>query len=269
MSIPLPIENAYLRMTDAFFERRPQPRPLLERLRECKIVSHRGEHQSGLCAENSLWAFRRAAEAGVWGVELDVRWTEDMVPIVAHDADMHRLFGQPCEIARSTCAALQACCPGLVRLEDVVAEFGDRLHLMIEIKDQPWIDLPRQRRILAEALKPLDPGGQYHLITLAPSMLAALPDVPDSAKVAVAYVFPDRLSRWVVRHQWGGLCGHYLLMRQAIVEKHHRLGQPVGTGFANSINVLYREINRGVDWVFSNEAARMQAHVEECLSSLQ
>ncbi len=58
---------------------------------------------------------------------------------------------------------------------------------------------------------------------------------------------------------WGGIAGHYLLAANGLVTRHHRLGQGIGTGFADSRRCLFREVARGVDWVFSNRAAQMQA----------
>jgi glycerophosphoryl diester phosphodiesterase len=40
--------------------------------------------------------------------------------------------------------------------------------------------------------------------------------------------------------------------------KHRKNGQPVGTGYPASKNCLYREINRGVEWIFSNNAGELQ-----------
>ena len=51
----------------------------------------------------------------------------------------------------------------------------------------------------------------------------------------------------------------YLLAGNGIVRRHHRLGQGIGTGFPGSRRCLYREVARGVDWIFSNRAAAMQA----------
>ncbi len=53
--------------------------------------AHRGLHDlaAGI-PENSLPAFRRAAEAG-YGIELDVRLSGDGVPVVFHDANLSRM----------------------------------------------------------------------------------------------------------------------------------------------------------------------------------
>jgi len=53
-----------------------------------RIIAHRGA--SGTRPENTLAAFRRAAELGASMIELDVQCTRDGVPIVIHDWTLDR-----------------------------------------------------------------------------------------------------------------------------------------------------------------------------------
>jgi glycerophosphoryl diester phosphodiesterase len=61
----------------------------------------------------------------------------------------------------------------------------------------------------------------------------------------------------------GGIAGHYLLLNDRIKQRHIQAGQKIGTGFIRSRNCLYREMNRGVEWIFSNEAVSMQQIVDK------
>ena len=83
--------------------------------------------------------------------------------------------------------------------------------------------------------------------------------LPARTFVPIARIRIDRFSRMAAAHEWGGLAGHYLTATHAIVARHHRLGQCIGTGFADSRRCLYREAARGVDWIFSNRAVEMQS----------
>ena len=47
------------------------------------IVAHRGANREA--PENTLDAFKRAIEIGVQGIELDIQFTRDRVPVVHHD----------------------------------------------------------------------------------------------------------------------------------------------------------------------------------------
>jgi glycerophosphoryl diester phosphodiesterase len=261
MTVTQTMERGYLRLMDFFFDRRPQPRPPAERLAQCKLIAHRGEHDNATVLENTLDAFEQAAAGGVWGIELDVRWTRDGVPVVVHDADLQRLYGIPARIDQLTRQTLSQEVPAVPSLADVAARFGGRLHFMIEIKQVPWPDPEAQSRSLRDALHCLSPIEAYHLISMSPTLLSRLSGFPSRSLIAIAYAYPDRLSRWVARHQWGGLCAHYTMMRRSIIARHHRLGQTVGTGYPGSRNCLFREINRGIDWIFANNAKQLVGYL--------
>ena len=260
-------EYGFQRLADAFFDRWPRTIPSMDRLRQCKLISHRGDHQALNLKENTLKAFQATADAGVWGIELDIRWTKDKIPVVAHDADLLRLHGDKRPIQALTFKRLQAHHPAIASLEEVVIRFGGRLHLMIEIKQQPWPDLSDQNGRLNRVLAPLVPVADYHILCIHHRTLSGLAFTPPQAKVLIAYRFPGGLSRRVLDNQWGGLCGHYLLMRREVLQRHVRMGQQVGTGFVDSHNCLLREIHRDIDWIFSNKAAQLQCWIDRATAS--
>ena len=57
---------------------------------------------------------------------------------------------------------------------------------------------------------------------------------------------------------WGGYGTHYVLMSEDQLKKLHENRQKVGVGYISSKNSLIREWNRGIDWVFSNNALTVQ-----------
>jgi glycerophosphoryl diester phosphodiesterase len=256
------IENAFQRLANAATARWPRPMPTPTRLRQCKLISHRGDHGPGSGAENTLDAFQRSADAGVWGVELDVRWTGDGVPVVAHDPNLLRLHGTHRTIASLRFDTLQRRYPSIPALEQVVARFGGRLHFMIEIKQQAQTTAEVQNSELSRVLAPLTPAVDYHLLCMHRRPLHNLTFVPPNAKAIIAYHWPLKYSRQVINHGWAGLCGHYLLVTRAMLSRHRRAGQKVGTGFVDSRMSLFREIHRGIDWIFSNKAAELQSWID-------
>ena len=55
------------------------------------LVAHRGGFETPPNTnENSMAAFERAADIGVWAIETDVWFTKDMVPVVMHDETLDR-----------------------------------------------------------------------------------------------------------------------------------------------------------------------------------
>ncbi len=264
MTLPPFIENRLMQLADAMVERRRQPIPSTGRLERCRIVSHRGDHGDDPLEENTLAAFGRAATAGVWGVELDIRFTADLEPVVFHDSTLERIYGVPQPVAQLSCRELRNRFPAIPTLDEVVKAFGHRLHLMIEVKAQPWPDPPRQNERLQEILSGLAPSEEFHLLCLHPQALRPLKGFAPRARVVISEYGPELRSRWLLRRPWGGLCGHYLLLRRGIIRALHRNGQQAGTGYIRSRNGLFREINRGVDWIFSNHAVRLQGMVTAC-----
>ncbi|MCM1268328.1 MAG: hypothetical protein NC302_10525 [Bacteroidales bacterium] len=101
--------------------------------------AHRGLHDNaGDAPENSMAAFRKAAEAGL-GMELDVQVTKDGVPVIFHDFGLERICGAEGKVADHTYEALQAytlCHSGerIPRLSDLLAMVDGQVPLIVEIK---------------------------------------------------------------------------------------------------------------------------------------
>lgn len=88
--------------------------------------------------ENSLAAFRRAAEAG-YGAELDVHLTRDGRLVVIHDGDLERMCGVPGRVAEKTAEELAALRLAgseehIPLLEEVLPLFAGRAPLVVELK---------------------------------------------------------------------------------------------------------------------------------------
>ena len=72
-----------------------------------RYFAHRGLYNDTDRPENSLAAFRAAADAG-YGVELDVRLTRDGVPVISHDGDLRRTAGESGVVEDLDLSALQS-----------------------------------------------------------------------------------------------------------------------------------------------------------------
>ncbi len=261
------LERLLLPAIDRVHARLPRPQPAVEQLKNCRIVAHRGAHDRRGVLENTLPAFDAALALGVWGVELDIRWTRDLVPVVIHDAGLQRVFGLPQVVSRCTLEELAAICPRVPRLVDVIGRYGGRLHLMVEIKAEPHPEPERQNRILGELFAGLTPGEEFHLLALEPDLFRRTPFAPSRACLPVARLNVAGFSRMAARTGYAGVAGHYQVVGDGIIRRQHALNQKVGTGYAGSHSVLLREVRRGVDWVFSNHAGRMQQLLKESIVS--
>jgi glycerophosphoryl diester phosphodiesterase len=190
---------------------------------------------------------------------MDIRWTADRVPVVFHDPDTRRLYHSEITLASTPLDRLRGRFPLIPTLAEVVERFGGKQHLLLEIKAEPWSDPSNRARHFKRALSHLVPGKDFHLMGLHPEFFDRFDFLPARAFVPIARVRMDRFSRLAAAKGFGGVSGHYLLAGNGVVDRHHRLGQKVGTGFVDSRRCLYREAARGVDWIFSNRAVDMQA----------
>lgn len=252
------VDRGFHRMVDAVFAAWPQPVPSPAALRGCQLVSHRGEHDNGHIFENTLAAFDRALEAGVWGIEFDLRWTGDLQPVVHHDSCLGRLFGSALHVRDLTLAQLRADFPLVPTLADVIHRYGGKMHLMMEIKAEPYPNRDRQNKTLAAVFAPLTARADYHLLSLTPDMFDVIDFTSPDAFLLIGETSLPSFSRLALARGFGGICGHYLFATRRHLRRHQGVGQGIGTGYPGSKNVLFREINRGVDWLFSNHAGALQ-----------
>jgi glycerophosphoryl diester phosphodiesterase len=266
----LKIHEAYLRQVlDHFYARWPQTVPAEERLRHCKIIAHRGDHDNQVVFENTVAAFDRASAGGVWGIEFDLRWTKDLYPVVLHDANLRRVFGTDFDIHQATLSELKTECPLVPSLAELIPRYGKKMHLMVEIKAEVYPDPARQNRILEELFSPLQPVKDYHLLTMTPQMFNLIDCVPRNAFLPVAYFNFFQLSKLAIEQNYSGVAGHYVLLTRSRLKKHKTFMQNLATGYVNSKNCLFRELNRGVEWIFSDNAVELQKVVNQLLQGGQ
>jgi glycerophosphoryl diester phosphodiesterase len=82
-------------------------------------IGHRGA--SGHRRENTLAAFRLAADMGARMWELDTQLTADGICVVSHDDHLQRVFGQDLHISKLSFAELRAAVPDVPSFAEVAA----------------------------------------------------------------------------------------------------------------------------------------------------
>jgi len=255
MAIPLWMEKTFLKVTDFAYAHLPQAVPGKKKLIQCEIISHRGDHDNRDIFENTLPAFDRIRDAGCAGIEFDVRWTKDLKPVVFHDRNLNRIFGSNDEIAKLKLAEIKASFPLIPSLEEVVDAYGKKLHLMVEIKEEFYPDPEYQYRVLKDIFAPLKPRDDFHFISLRPRMFEGMDSFPPETFLPIAEINAARLSKIALMKGYQGITGHYLFISNTFLKRH----PAVGTGIVNSKNCFFREVNRGIKWIFSGNAIALQA----------
>ena len=261
MYFPNVLKDPLLTAIDAAMAVVPRPRPPKEAFEKCRVVAHRGAHDVDV--ENTLPAFLRAVELGAWGIEFDIRWTKCGRPIVHHDAHFQRLFGDSVRLKDLDFNELRRRIPAVPTLDEVVAAVGGRAHLMIEVKGRASKIGAREWASLKEALGGSEPVRDHHLMSLDPDVLRNCPIAPNEALLPIAEFNIGVMTRLSVRKGLGGVTGQYLMISDRLIRRLHDRTQRVGTGFVCSRSVLYRELNRGADWLFSDTAADLLKIIQD------
>ncbi|MEN8821873.1 MAG: glycerophosphodiester phosphodiesterase [Abyssibacter sp.] len=252
------MDDLLMRSVDAMMAVLPRRRPPASRLHAARIISHRGERPRPDIRENSFAAFDPLVNSGVWGLEFDIRFTADGVPVVYHDPDLQRVHGRSERLDRLSAAELAALAPDIPTAAQFVARYGARFHLMIEVKQEVYRDQPAYCGALMDALGALEPARDFHLMSLHPTMLDRYATVPESAKISIARFNVANISDHVLARGQAGIGAHYALITSRRARRHLSAGQELALGFPQSRYSLMREINRGANWLFSNQALAMQ-----------
>jgi glycerophosphoryl diester phosphodiesterase len=243
---------------NTYFACWPRAKPILHH--PVQLIAHRGAHTTRFnCIENTHKAFELAVELGCWGIELDIQATADGVLLVNHDPTLKRFWGIDSAIANMDYAQVRKLAPQVPTLAEVVERYGKKVHLFIEIK------APFSNSVaLVNTLQSLTPCVDYHLITLDETVFESLVDFPKKSLLLVAvHNNVARFCELSLFHNYGGVLGHYLLLNDDRNKTLLAASQSVGVGFVDSKYSLYREIQRGLQWIFSDNVLDVTAYLKE------
>lgn len=228
---------------------------------QVRLVAHRGAHGPGGEVENSLAAIRRCMALGAWGVEVDIRLTADGEPVIHHDPDGGRLWGRPdIVIADTAFDRLRQQLPEVPHLEEVLECAAGKVHLMLEIKES-WRERPTVPARVSRALANLEPGADFHLLSLVPDHLEGFADIPRAAFVDVAWMNATEIIRANLALGHGAVAGSFLLFGRRRLQQLRDAGRRVGTGFLENPRALRREVWRGADWLFTDRVVALQSYL--------
>ncbi|MBA2710883.1 MAG: glycerophosphodiester phosphodiesterase [Tatlockia sp.] len=252
--------NVAEKILDGFFACLPRKIPSETNANEACLIAHRGahDHQSGI-VENTDAAFSRALALGAFGIELDIHATADGVLVVNHDPCLNRLWGKNLFINELNFKTLRQLVPEIPSLREVVERYGRRMHLFIELK-APF----HSEETLKEELNSLVPGQDYHLLSLDASLFSSLSSFPTSSMLLIPiHNNVSQFCKLAMEKNYGGILGHYFLMNNLKIKKLQLAQKLVGVGMVDSRSGLYRELNRGMYWVFSDNLSLLTNCLDE------
>jgi len=174
-------------------------------------IAHRGLHNAerGI-VENSRAAFQAAIDAG-HGIELDVQFSRDAIPMVFHDYELHRLTacsGPVRERSWTELAdiGLRNSHDRIERLDSILEWIGPRAPVLIEIKDQsglPRADLDAIDQVTGQIMKNAAEkhGTRCAVMSFNPQYIANLRWLPEhlarGLTTTEAADYPDTLPQAV------------------------------------------------------------------------
>lgn len=108
-----------------------------------KLIAHRGGIVDGEHPENSPGSLEAAIARGYWMIEVDIRRTKDGEPILQHDANFKRFYGDERLVEQMTWAEVSRLRsnPGgtkPIHFQEACAMCEGRVRLMLDLKSADW-----------------------------------------------------------------------------------------------------------------------------------
>lgn len=201
------------------------------------LLGHRGARAVRSVPENTIVSFDLALEHGCDGVEFDLRLTSCGRALVCHNAKVGKVT-----VARATSRQLLH----LPSLEDVLAHYGHRIFLDIELKVKGL-----ESKVL-EALREHPLIGNYVVSSFLPDVLMELRARSATVPAGIICEKASQLARWrEMPVQY--VIVHYSLMTRRLINLIHDAGKRVIAWTVNDAKLMVRLANWGVDGIISDD----------------
>jgi glycerophosphoryl diester phosphodiesterase len=205
------------------------------------LLGHRGARATKGIPENTFASFDLALEHGCDGFEFDVRLSADKQAVVCHDAKHRRST-----IARSQSRQLA----DLPRLEDVLARYGKRVFLDIELK------VAGLESIALRALRDHPPERGFVVSSFLPAVIMELK--ARSAAVPIGIIC-DKQRQLAA---WRKLPIDYVIVEKSLVkadlvEEVHAAGRRLLVWTVNDVKSMLSLSRCDVDGIISDDTQRL------------
>jgi glycerophosphoryl diester phosphodiesterase len=228
-----------------------------------KIYAHRGA--SAQAPENTIAAFKLAADQQADGIELDVTLSKDCQLVVIHDDSVDRTTNGTGEVSDLTLAELQALDAGqgehIPTLEEVFAAVGKGLLVNIELKNVKLFSnsLPDQ---VAQFIKTHNLIGDVIISSFNPFYLQRFHRQCPQARIGLL-TLPHMAKLWVWRfYHFDALHPYFKDVNRTLVEKVRKYGQQINTWTVDDPQEIKRLMMLGVDGIITNNPQRTREIME-------
>jgi glycerophosphoryl diester phosphodiesterase len=240
------------------------------------VVAHRGA--SHKAPENTLAAFRLAADIGADAVELDVHLSADNIPVVIHNATVDATTDGTGTVRQMSLAHLKTLqiAPSadklrgnfhqnfeverIPTLEEVLNEVGQRLLINIEFKDYALKDTGLETAV-DKVLRRTNMLDRVWFSSFNPFALrrarSVTPEVPCGMLYGAQRQFPPFLN--ALRHRWfafftphEALHPEHTIVTPALIQNAHRRGLRVATWTLDDSRRAKQFATWGIDAIITN-----------------
>ncbi len=228
----------------------------VRRIQEVAVIAHRGS--SATTPENSLAAFRLAADQGTDYVELDVQESADGEVLVVHDSDLMKAAGDPMKVWETDAARIRSVDIGsrvgpqfaserVPTLAEALAVCKGRCKVVVELKQYGHGDRLEEKVVgIVEAagmaddcvFMSLDHGMVRRMKELRPAWrtgVLAAKSLGDLTRLGADFVAVEKTM------------ATHLFVRHA-----HRAGQEVYPWTVDDPSWMFTLLSRGVDGLITN-----------------
>jgi glycerophosphoryl diester phosphodiesterase len=227
------------------------------------IIAHRGA--SKIAPENTMAAFRMAAQLGADAIELDAKLSEDGAIVVHHDSTLDRTTsgsGPLSSLKLQNILELDAgshfseefASERIPTLEEVLDVFGDQLLVNVELTNygHPFDDLPvrvaalvrkfgLERRVLFSSFNPIALWKVKRMAPEIPAGLLLLQQEPEWMRSMLRRIAPHE-----------ALHPQEQLINRDVVVREHAMGRIVSAWTVNDAGRLRELLEIGVDGIITD-----------------
>lgn len=243
------------------------------------VAGHRGDNAH--FPENTMAAFRGAAEAGASMIELDVTLSRDGKPVVIHDSTLDRTTSGHGPVSALTFAELSALDAGswfsprfsgerIPTLEQVFAELGGKIAINVEIKFEAAKitgSFPPIQMQVADLVRSHGLCGRVLVSCFDDSVLEALRSYAPEIALGVLSDWPEEPENALLRVRRVNAVSYHQnaqLLSRPLVEAMHENGAVVLAWTRrqdNTPETLKKMLDLGLDGFFADDPLAAMAAI--------
>lgn len=215
------------------------------------VIAHRGA--SAYEPENTFAAFNKAIAMGADALELDIRRSKDRIPVVIHDEDLKRIAGIDRKVSDLVLGEIKEVKvfgkERIPTLDEVLSEFGNKIPLFIEVKDEGIEDK------IVESINAYKVYDNVLIISFNYNVLSKIKELLSKIDIGLlTYRYPLPLNEATMLKAFA-ILPRYNLVNPRVVKEAHAKNLKIYTWTINDVSIALKVISYGVDGFATDDPA--------------